>query len=300
MTVATALEPAPRGRLIEGDANNDALAFLTSTFDQVGRPSWREFLPLAGDRLWWWRGEDGSVEGALLARTWCTSEGIPGVNLGFICTRHDRRRVGVGSSLVATVLEEEEANGAVFAQVWAREHLIGFYERLGFQRIGTEPYVELCPPSIKELDVVPVAFPLATGAHGGLERIRRQQPGNLARGLEGASWTGINPGFPWGGNLEVLLAETHSTSGWYVVTAPASVGCSIVEYGGEPSLFPAATAVVARRTGQPVRANLTDPVLRRAAEGQVKATVGAPFHRFFRSCALDSAAAPSTSWLERI
>lgn len=301
MRSAVALEP-PHGDVEAGDPGGEVLQFIASVFDLPGRSSLTRFLPLAGDRVWSLRDGRGAVAAALLARTWRLPDGLAGVNLGYVCTRADLRRSGVGSKLVGSVAEEEMGGGACFVMAWARDHLVPFYEGLGFTRLATEAFctVALGSSAAPAADSLPV--PLESVAHAGIDALRREYPYAILRRLEAGIWRGINTGFPWAERPQVLLAGDPGEPRWYAVTAAGRDAVpTMLEYGGPPDRFGEALGSVGARFGaSTLRVNLTDPGWDRMLEGMRGPDAGPAFHRLFRSELLDRGAAPVTSWLDRL
>ena len=168
MRTATALDPHPRGHCELGDPDGAVLRLIASVFDHPGRPSLTRFLPVAGDRVWSWRDGHGGIAAALLARTWRLPDGLAGVNLGYICTRPDLRRTGVGSRFVAAVTEEELGRGARFVLAWARDYLVSFYEDLCFTRLGEEAFCTVVPgePAAAGEGAETVDFEAVAHGHG--------------------------------------------------------------------------------------------------------------------------------------
>ena len=292
---------AADGRLASGDRDGTVLRFVASVFDHPGRPSLSEFLPVENDRMWSWRDRRGELMGAMLTRPWRLIDGLAGINLGYVAVRPEYRRQGVGSAMVGAVVEHEEQSGAAFTLCWARDHLVDFYRSMGFADLGTETYCEVLVPPDIEVEDVDVADLNGT-AHAGFDALRRDRAGAVLRGFDHGAWRAINMGFPWAPALKVVYSGKPSQPSWYAVVGESGNGSvTVVEYGGPGDQFlSAANAVRARFKAGSVRVNLTDPVLAQIAGPNRGPEIGASFHRLLRSNLIDRAAAPVTSWLDRI
>ncbi len=289
------------GNLVAGDANGAVIGFIASVFDHDGRPGLSRFLPLERDRLWSWRDRRGELQGAMITRTWRLIDGLAGINLGYVCVRPELRRLGVGSSLVRSVVTQEEDEGAAFAMCWARDHLVDFYRSMGFADLGTEAYCELTPLNdVREGMAVDVQD-LGALSHAGIDAVRRERAGAVLRGFDHGVWKGINPGFPWAPDLKVVYAGKVTQPAWYAVVGEAGGTVTMVEFSGRPEQFDGAVGTIRHRFGSArVRVNLTDPRMAQMATASRGPEIGVPFHRLLRSSLIDRAAAPITTWLDRI
>lgn len=289
------------GNLVAGDANGAVIGFIASVFDHDGRPGLNRFLPLEGDRLWSWRDRRGELQGAMITRTWRLIDGLAGINLGYVCVRPELRRLGVGSSLVRSVVAQEEDEGAAFAMCWARDHLVDFYRSMGFADLGTEAYCELTPLDDAREGMAVDVQDLGALSHAGLDAVRRERAGAVLRGFDHGVWKGINPGFPWAPDLKVVYAGKVTQPAWYAVVGEAGDTVTMVEFGGRPEQFDGAVGTIRHRfSSARVRVNLTDPRMAQMATASRGPEIGVPFHRLLRSSLIDRAAAPITTWLDRI
>ncbi len=295
---ALAVQGGPAGYLAAGDPDGEVLAFIGSVFDHPGRPGLARDLPLSGDRLYAWRSEAGEIQGAMLARSWVTRNGTLGANLGFICTDPDHRREGLGRAMVSGAVIAEDARGAQFTMLWARDHLLKFYQWLGFTSLATEEYLEVpVSSSVGEYGFAP----LAEVPHAGFEALRAAHSACLPRLVENNHWTGANTGFPWAGGLYALWGGTPEAPDWYAAVAPANSSATLMEYAGPASRFNGALAATGQHFGlSQVRLNTTDPEMADRIQPHGAASLGAPFHRLLRANGLDLNEAPQTTWLDRI
>jgi GNAT superfamily N-acetyltransferase len=299
-SISALRSPAEDGRLVAGDRDGSVLRFVAQVFDHAGRPGLTKFMPVDGDRVWSWRDRRGDLLGAMFTRSWRLIDGLAGVNLGYVCVRPEQRRKGVGASMVRAVVAHEEEAGAAFTMCWARDHLVEFYRGLGFADLGTEAYCEITPSATDDAGDVEVAD-IGEVSHSGFDSLRRDRAGAVLRAFDHGAWRGINPGFPWAPVLKVIYAGKPTQPDWYAIVGQSGDSVTIVEYGGRPDQFTAASrAVRLRLNAAHVRINLTDPSVAQMASELRGPEIGVPFHRLLRSNLIDRAAAPVTSWLDRI
>ncbi len=85
--------------------------------------------------------EGGALAGCLMLSE--HGEGV--VQMRQVCVEPDRQGTGVGAALVRESEAEARRRGYRSVMLHARDLAVGFYERLGYGRVG-EPFVEVSIP----------------------------------------------------------------------------------------------------------------------------------------------------------
>lgn len=64
------------------------------------------------------------------------------VKIGRIAVKKDKRGMGLGEKIVLELLRKAREDGAKTVRVGAQTHAVGFYEKCGFELLGTPEYLE--------------------------------------------------------------------------------------------------------------------------------------------------------------
>lgn len=64
------------------------------------------------------------------------------VKIGRIAVKKDKRGLHLGERIVKELLRKSKEDGAEKVYVGAQTHAVGFYEKCGFQKVGTPEYLE--------------------------------------------------------------------------------------------------------------------------------------------------------------
>ncbi|MBO5944089.1 MAG: GNAT family N-acetyltransferase [Clostridia bacterium] len=64
------------------------------------------------------------------------------VKIGRIAVKKDKRGMGLGEKIVLELLRKAKEDGAKTVRVGAQTHAVGFYEKCGFELLGTPEYLE--------------------------------------------------------------------------------------------------------------------------------------------------------------
>ena len=64
------------------------------------------------------------------------------VKIGRIAVKKDKRGMGLGEKIVLELLRKAREDGAKTVKVGAQTHAVGFYEKCGFELLGTPEYLE--------------------------------------------------------------------------------------------------------------------------------------------------------------
>ena len=64
------------------------------------------------------------------------------VKIGRIAVKKDKRGMGLGEKIVIELLRKAREDGAKTVKVGAQTHAVGFYEKCGFELLGTPEYLE--------------------------------------------------------------------------------------------------------------------------------------------------------------
>lgn len=64
------------------------------------------------------------------------------VKIGRIAVKKDKRGLHLGEKVVKELLRKSKEDGAEKVYVGAQTHAVGFYEKCGFQKVGTPEYLE--------------------------------------------------------------------------------------------------------------------------------------------------------------
>ena len=73
------------------------------------------------------------------------------VKLGRIAVLKEKRGFGLGKTVVLELIEKAKQMGAEALYLGSQAHAVGFYEKCGFQLLGTEMYLE---EGIEHFDMV--------------------------------------------------------------------------------------------------------------------------------------------------
>ncbi|MBI3130479.1 MAG: GNAT family N-acetyltransferase [Acidobacteria bacterium] len=85
--------------------------------------------------------EDGNLSGCLML----SDHGGGVVQMRQVCVEPNQQGTGVGAALVRESEAEARRRGYRRMMLHARDIAVGFYERLGYERVG-EPFVEVSIP----------------------------------------------------------------------------------------------------------------------------------------------------------
>ena len=64
------------------------------------------------------------------------------VKIGRLAVKKDKRGMGLGEKIVLELLRKAREDGAKTVKVGAQTHAVGFYEKCGFELLGTPEYLE--------------------------------------------------------------------------------------------------------------------------------------------------------------
>ena len=64
------------------------------------------------------------------------------VKIGRIAVKKSMRGTGLGEKIVLELLKKSKEDGAKTVRVGAQTHAVGFYEKCGFELLGTPEYLE--------------------------------------------------------------------------------------------------------------------------------------------------------------
>lgn len=64
------------------------------------------------------------------------------VKIGRIAVKKDKRGLHLGEKIVTELLRKAKEEGAKIVKVGAQTHAVGFYEKCGFTKDGTDEYLE--------------------------------------------------------------------------------------------------------------------------------------------------------------
>ena len=64
------------------------------------------------------------------------------VKIGRIAVKKDKRGLHLGEKIVLELLRKSKEDGAKTVRVGAQTHAVGFYEKCGFELLGTPEYLE--------------------------------------------------------------------------------------------------------------------------------------------------------------
>ena len=262
----------PAGGCVRDNSGLAGMRLIASVFNKPGRRHGvAEFLPTSADDVWLWAAEK-EITAALIARRLRFEGGTPSVAFGCICTAAHLRKAGFASALVKAVCQRYQKEVYAMAILWAGAELLGFYQRLGFISGFQDEYCEVRAVALARQDAGELnRRKLDACDHAGFEQLRLQfarrpaaghDHGFVLRTLTARRWEGINPGFPWCPQLEVVFAGTETAPGFYGVVGHGEGTATILEFVGNATQFGRAVAwAQSAFPDTPVKYNATAPEL---------------------------------------